>query len=327
MNRKSKALLFFIHRKALSDSAIMHITVVRLMLLRQIQYYIAVVDHKSFTEAADACHISQSAISQQIKALEDELGFELLVRKNRSFELTPAGKYFYENSAGILKQVQKVCEESRKIALDEKASIRLGYLKNYGGHEFQMAIAQFAKKYPNVDIHIFAGTHEELYERLVDESVDLVLNDQRRAFSDVYNNLVLTEQKCFIEVPSGSFYSSLERITVEELNESACILVTSAGQEETDKEFYRDILGFSGQYVISYSLEEARMLMLAGKGYLPIEGNFDRMPSSVITRVPLFRKDQQAYRRYCAFWKQDNSGYYIEEFADILEKHFQSNTN
>jgi hypothetical protein len=64
------------------------------------------------------------------------------------------------------------------------------------------------------------------------------------------------------------------------------------------------------------------MLMLAGKGYLPIEGNFDQMPSDIITRVPLYRKDRQAYRRYCAFWATDNSGYYVEEFAEILQSQF-----
>lgn len=297
------------------------------MLLRQIQYFQAVVDCKSFTEAAEACHISQSAISQQIRSLEDELGFDLLIRRNRSFELTAAGEYFYQHSQPVLKEISRVVGESRKIALDEKASLRLGYLKNYGGHEFQIAISEFAKKYPNVDIHIFAGTHEELYERLINEQVDLVLNDQRRVFSDLYNNLILTEQKCFIEVPSGSFLSSLEMVTVEELNDIPCILVTSVNQEETDKEFYRDILGFKGLYIMAYSLEEGRMLMLAGKGYLPIEGNFDRMPSDIITRVPLYRKDNQAYRRYCAFWKQDNSGYYIEEFAEILQKLFEKKTD
>jgi hypothetical protein len=46
------------------------------------------------------------------------------------------------------------------------------------------------------------------------------------------------------------------------------------------------------------------------------------MPSDIITRVPLYRKDRQAYRRYCAFWAQDNSGYYVEEFAEILESQF-----
>ncbi len=292
------------------------------MLFRQIQYFQAVVDCGSFTEAAESCHISQSAISQQIKALEDELGFALLIRKNRTFELTPAGEYFYEHSKTLTDLAAKLCSESRKIALNENASLRLGYLKNYGGHEFQNAIAAFAGKYPNVDISIFAGTHEELYERLINEQVDLVLNDQRRAFADAYNNLVLTRQRGYIEVPSGSFLASLEKVTLDELEETTCILVTSPGQEDTDKEFYRDILGFKGSYRMAYSLEEGRMLVLAGKGFLPIEGNFDQVTSGVIKRVPLYRGDKQVYRLYCAFWKIDNSGYYIEEFADLLKAQF-----
>ena len=293
------------------------------MLLRQIQYFQKVVEYRSFTEAADACHISQSAISQQIKALEDELGFMLLIRKNRSFELTPAGEYFYEKSLDITKQLDNLCIETRKIALNEEAVLRLGYLKNYGGHEFRYALAEFAKRYPKVDIQVFSGTHEELYEKLVGEEVDLVLNDQRRAFSNLYNNLILVEQKGFIEVPEGGFYASLEKITVEELEGETCILVTSPGQEETDKEFYRDILGFRGNYLYAYSLEEGRMMVLTGKGYLPIEGFINHGMSKMIKRIPLYRKDEQVYRRYCAFWKEDNSGYYIEEFADILKKQFE----
>ena len=60
-------------------------------MLQQIKYFQAVVQNNSFSEAAEECHISQSAISQQIKALEQALGFPLLERKNRRFSLTPAG--------------------------------------------------------------------------------------------------------------------------------------------------------------------------------------------------------------------------------------------
>ena len=67
-------------------------------MLRQIQYFQAVVRNNSFSRAAEECHISQSAISQQVQALERELGFLLLERKNRTFSLTPAGAYFYQKS-------------------------------------------------------------------------------------------------------------------------------------------------------------------------------------------------------------------------------------
>ena len=67
-------------------------------MTRQIRYFQSVIRNNSFSEAAEECHISQSAISQQIRTLERELGFSLLERKNRKFSLTPAGEYFYKKS-------------------------------------------------------------------------------------------------------------------------------------------------------------------------------------------------------------------------------------
>ena len=58
------------------------------MELRQIQYFVSIIDNNSFSIAAEENFISQSAISQQIKALENELGYDLIIRKNRTFELT-----------------------------------------------------------------------------------------------------------------------------------------------------------------------------------------------------------------------------------------------
>lgn len=68
------------------------------MELRQIHYFIELVEQESFTKAAEACFISQSAISQQMKALEEEVGMPLLLRQGRRFSLTPAGDYFYRKA-------------------------------------------------------------------------------------------------------------------------------------------------------------------------------------------------------------------------------------
>ena len=74
------------------------------LLLRQMRYFTTVVDCNSFTEAAERCYISQSAVSQQIQALEQELGTKLIRRANRKFTLTAAGEYFY---AQVQKSVSK----------------------------------------------------------------------------------------------------------------------------------------------------------------------------------------------------------------------------
>ena len=67
-------------------------------MLKQLKYFQSVVRLGSFSAAAEENFISQSAISQQVQSLERELGFALLVRKNRSFSLTPADEYFYRKS-------------------------------------------------------------------------------------------------------------------------------------------------------------------------------------------------------------------------------------
>lgn len=81
-------------------------------MLRQIQYFQAVVRNNSFSRAAEECHISQSAISQQVQALERELGFLLLERKNRTFSLTPAGAYFYQKSLILVADYERICREA-----------------------------------------------------------------------------------------------------------------------------------------------------------------------------------------------------------------------
>ena len=65
------------------------------MLLKQMQYFVSIVEENSFTEAAEKNFISQSAISQAMNSLEDDLGVKLIERKNRSFQVTTSGDYFY----------------------------------------------------------------------------------------------------------------------------------------------------------------------------------------------------------------------------------------
>lgn len=293
-------------------------------MLRQIRYFQAVVRFHSFSEAAEECHISQSAISQQIQALERELGFDLLERQNRKFTLTPAGEYFYKKSLVLTADYERICREAEKLSHDGGAYLRIGYLRCYSGREFHLALAEFSAKYPDVQVKIKYGNHEELYEFLKNEGVDLVLNDQRRAFSDEYVNLLLTVGKEYIEVSSANPIAALPFVTPSELKNTPCILVASKNQRETEREYYRDVVGFQGDFLFAENLEEARLLVIGGRGFLPVEGaksseNF----GTPISRIPLYRGEAQITRNYCAFWKKDNSGYYVEEFAEMLKNKFE----
>ena len=295
------------------------------MLLKQMMYLAAVVECNSFTEAAEQCYISQSAISQQIRALEKELGVELIHRENRKFHVTAAGEYFYRHSREILSDIERLQKETTRIGQDDEQRLRIGYLNYYSGQELQQAIAEFAKTYPEVHIDVVNGTHEELYDLLRFGEADLVLNDQRRAFSDEYVNCKLLECKGYVEISVHNRLSSLERITFADLKHSTCILISSKEQQKEERDYYQKTLGFGGNFLFVDNLEESRLMVIGNRGFMPIE-SIGTMPATneSVKRVPLYRGDTRLKRNFCAFWRKEGSNYYIEEFVGILCNFLQS---
>ncbi|MEI3163985.1 MAG: LysR family transcriptional regulator [Lachnospirales bacterium] len=293
------------------------------MLLRQIEYFQAVVEKGNFYLAAEKCHISQSAISQQIKKLEDEIGVKLLDRHNRTFTLTEAGEHFYRKSVVIMSDIEQLVRETKRINNKTNAVIRLGYYKGYFGDELTKAITEFSQKYPTVDIEIISGSHEQLYDALENKTVDLVLNDQRRAFSGAYNNIILSESRTYIEISARNPLSKLKEIELDDLKNTPCILVTNANSKDEERQYYEKIVGLKSDYIFSDTPQDARLKIATGQGYMPVDviGN-QQWFDTAVSRIPLVRKTEPVTKIYCAFWKKDNSGYYIEEFANILKEKF-----
>lgn len=296
------------------------------MILKQIKYFVSVVEHKSFSEAAEECFISQSAISQQIRVLENEIGTDLLKRNNRRFSLTPAGEYFYRQSLVMLDEAERIKQTTLRIANQDNRKIRVGYLRGYGGLEMHNAIVEFTDRHSDIDIQIINGNHEELYDLIRTGAIDIILSDQRRALSDEYVNYHLFSCNCYIEISDRSPLSSLKMITLEELRQVPCILIASKNQEEIEKEYYQKTLGFGGNIIFVENLEEGRILVAGNKGFMPIEDvPHMKMGGGRIERIPLHRNDVQIKREYYAFWRKEITNQYIEEFARILHGMFQKN--
>ena len=293
------------------------------MLLRQIRCFQAIVAHNSFSEAAAELYISQSAVSQQMQALEKELGVALFERHNRRFTLTEAGEHFYKKSLVITAELEQLRREVIRIDRKEEAVLSLGVLVSYDGEEFHRAIAAFSEAYPSVRLQILRGNHEELYHALRTEKIDLALNDQRRAFSDAYENVVLARTVCCVEVAAHNPLSKLVSVEIEDLRNIPCILVASGEQQEEERRYYRDIVGFKGDFLFAESLQDARVMVISNRGVLPVETTKNEAAvGAALRRVPLTRRGERIARNYCAFWKKDNSGFYVEAFAEMLKAAF-----
>lgn len=293
------------------------------MLLRQIEYLQAVIENGNFYLAAQQCNVSQSAISQQIKKLEDELGLKLLERHNRTFSLTPAGEHFYRKSLIISGDLKQLIRETKKIADNNDAVLRIGYYKGYHGNELSEAIALFSEKYPTVDVEITVGSHEELYHAMENDSVDLAINDQRHAFSDAYHNVILAESNIYIELSAKNPLSKLETLETDDLKNMPCILVINQAGQQEEQNYYENIIGLHGDFLFADTIQEARLKIMTGQGYLPVDVIGEQVWfDTTVSRIPLIRNNQPVRKVYCAFWRKDNSGYYIEDFAEILKSCF-----
>lgn len=294
------------------------------MLLRQIEYFQAVIECGNFYLAAEECHVSQSAVSQQINKLESELGIKLLDRHNRTFSLTPAGEHFYRKSLVITGDLKQLIRETKWIDNNNYYyALKIGYYKGYHGNELSEAVALFSEKYPTVDVQITVGSHEELYHAMENGSIDLALSDQRRAFSDAYNNEILAESRIYIELSSKSPLSKLQSIDVKDLKNSSCILVINQSGQKEEQEYYESIIGLKGDFLFADSIQEARLKIITGQGYMPVDVIGEQFWfDTAVCRIPLTRNNHPIKKVYCAFWKKDNSGYYIEDFAEMLKSEF-----
>lgn len=293
------------------------------MLLRQIEYFQAVVECNNFYDAAEKCNVSQSAISQQVKKLENELGVKLLDRHNRTFSLTPAGEHFYRKSLAFKKSMDRLIKETQQIGNDNDFVLRLGCYKGYHGNEFSNAISAFSQKYPKIKINVSIASHDELYYAMENGSIDVALNDQRRAFSTSYNNLILSESTTYIEISANNPLSRLKQIETTKLENTPCILVINSNAKAEEQKYYSEIVGLHSDFIYADSLQDARLMIITGQGYVPVDviGKQEWFDSTV-KRIPLVRNGEPVTKTYCAFWKKDNSGYYIEEFAKMLKEEF-----
>ena len=290
------------------------------MLLKQIRHFQAVIQQNSFTEAAALCNISQSGISLSIKALEEELGVQLMVRKNRSFELTEAGGHFYKKSLVLTADLEQLCRETVRIGHKEVERLSLGVLATYCGDELYRAMATFSEEFPAVETTVSSGSHEDLYDALRLEKIDCALSDQRRAFSDEYANLLLAKMPCTVEIASGNPLAGLDCLPLEDLKNTPCILVASLDRQEEEARFYREIVGIKSEILFADNLQAARMMGISNRGMVPVEGvrKTDSQNAALVPK-PLVRNGAPLERTYCVFWKKSKTSHHIQAFADILK--------
>jgi LysR family transcriptional regulator, hydrogen peroxide-inducible genes activator len=136
------------------------------MELHQLRYFCAVVRAGSFTRAAEQLGITQPSLSQQIRALEKQVGTPLFERLGRSIRLTPCGETLSQRAVSILQEVAEAQSSLDDLQDGVQGRLNVGVIPTIFPYAIAPRIREFLRRFPEVDLHLTEDTTSRLIERL-----------------------------------------------------------------------------------------------------------------------------------------------------------------
>ncbi|WP_017753919.1 LysR family transcriptional regulator [Calidifontibacillus oryziterrae] len=145
------------------------------MELRQLIYFKEVAKLEHVTEAANAMHVAQSAVSRQIFNLESELGVDLFIREGRNVHLTPIGKLFLKHVENALNVLEEAKREVREYLDPEQGTVQIGFPSSMANYTLPTTISAFREEHPLVKFKFRQGSYHYLIDAVVSGKVDMAL--------------------------------------------------------------------------------------------------------------------------------------------------------
>lgn len=193
--------------------------------LRQLRYFQAVARLGHFGQAADACAVSQPALSMQVQELERELGVTLLERRPRGVRLTPAGEEVARRAARVLAEVQDLADYARHSRAPLGGTLRLGVIPTIAPYLLPPLLPRVREGYPDLNLAIWETRTARLLDRLRDGDLDLLLLALPVDTGSDIETVTLFDDPFLLAVPFDQPAGSSARATAEMLNDDRLLLL------------------------------------------------------------------------------------------------------
>lgn len=144
------------------------------MNINQLRYFISVAEFQSFTKAANQYYISQTAVTQQIQSLEEQLGVVLFDRTKRPIALTSAGQIFLHEAQSILDKMNHAMQKMQDATAGLSGTLHVGYTKGYERSNLSKLLREFHQDYPNVLFTCHRCDTEALAGGLLNNDFDII---------------------------------------------------------------------------------------------------------------------------------------------------------
>jgi DNA-binding transcriptional LysR family regulator len=176
--------------------------------LRHLRYFVAVAEMENVSRAALKLHVSQPALSRQIRDLEDEIGFSLLERTAKSVRLTDAGRTFLDNARALLQNADEAVTKARAVASAEPTELHVGYSPTPVAEILPKTLRAFQQAMPNVHVRLRDWSNTAILDGIREGRLQLGLivpPAKASALHDVRFEELFHERVCVAVAPQHPF--------------------------------------------------------------------------------------------------------------------------
>ena len=255
------------------------------MNLRQLSYFVCIAESGTFSAAADALHVAQSALSRHVKELEEELGGALLDRGSRGVTLSDSGKVLFERAKFILSQFEEAGSEVRAHNQELTGTVRLMAPSSIGQVLFEPLVDRFLGQFPKVRLELSEGLWNDAASRLRTGAVDLAIMGS--ATSDYIELEPLAREQMVLVGRVGDPLVAKPSVAVDAL--AGLPLLMPELTLETIRRFAPDVSSKLEVRIFVESAPAIRALVAAGRGYavVPKSVLLGKLESRMIAGVPI----------------------------------------
>jgi DNA-binding transcriptional LysR family regulator len=193
------------------------------MELRHLAYFVAVADHQHFTRAAEALHIAQPSLSQQIRKLEEEIGNTLFERTRGQVTLTEAGQHLLPHARALLARSAEAERELAELANLERGRLRLGALPALSASMLPPLLVAYHERHPGIGLELHEAPTITLLRQLEHREVDLALTALPTTHGYL-GSLPLGRELLSFAVSPGHALANRESVNPAELRDEPFIL-------------------------------------------------------------------------------------------------------
>ena len=188
------------------------------MEMHQIRYFLAVCEHAGFSRAAEACGVTQPALTTAVKHLEQEIGGALFYREGRRLVLSEVGRLVKPHLEKLSGEKDAALEAARNFRLLRSTPLRIGVMPTIGPARISDYLALFRNAHPGIETTVSEAPLERLLRLLEDNALDLALASAPEGLPDGFRGEHLYNERYVVAFRPGTRFETMKAVRLDDVS-------------------------------------------------------------------------------------------------------------